>query len=110
MGLKHTVDYLNFIPDKALADIPGLQKSIDYVLASEKQCSQYNIIMSPCKFQASTLKKYGGFIIISKVTNVKILSDDENFVKILDFPTQTSKMGAMELMGLVRVCVVFCVL
>ena len=52
--------------------IPDIKDKLDRFFA---KCKEYNVILSPKKFQASTRIKYGGFIIQSEGEKVEILQD-----------------------------------
>ena len=70
MGLKPSGDFFNFITDKTISKIEGLQKSVDDVLAQGKdipdiedkldrffaKCKEYNVVLSPKKFQTNYLR------------------------------------------------------
>ena len=115
--MKPSGDYFNFVTDKTISKIEGLQKSVDDVLAQGRdnpdiedkldrffaKCKEYNVILSPKKFQASTLIKYGGFIIQSEGQKVEILPDTEQLVKIRDFPVPKAKKKVQEFCGIVCV-------
>ena len=81
-------------------DIPDIEDKLDRFFA---KCKEYNVILSPKKFQASTRIKYGGFIIKSEDEKVEILPDTEKLVKIKDFPVPKTKKKVQEFLGIVRV-------
>merc|ERR1711954_90620 len=116
MGLAPTGDWFCFATDLVTNGIPGLEKSLDDVLAAcesaEKlentlrtfleKCKKHGVTLNRKKFKCSTMIKYGGHVLDTQGDELVVKPDPEKLEWLCAFPRPQGPKDVQSLIGILK--------
>ena len=117
MGLALTRDWFCFATDLVTNGIPGLEKSVDDVLAAYEtaeelentlrtfleKCKKHGVTLSRKKFKCSTMIKYGGHVLDTQGNELVVKPDPEKLERLRAFPRPNDSKEIQSLIGVIKI-------
>merc|ERR1711954_376046 len=116
MGLAPMGDWFCFATDLVTNRIPGLEKSVDNVLAAcesaedlentlrtfLEKCKKHGITLSRKKFKCSTMIKYRGHVLDTQGNELVMKPDPEKLERLRAFPRPNDSKDIQSLIGVIK--------